>query len=775
MTNLKDTLKEAALEYHRSPRPGKIEIKATKALDTQRDLALAYSPGVAAACEAIEKSPLKALDYTAKGNMVAIITNGTAVLGLGAIGALASKPVMEGKAVLFKKFSDIDAIDIEIDERDPEKLVEIIAALEPSFGGINLEDIKAPECFYVERKLRERMNIPVFHDDQHGTAIIVGAAFINWLKISKRKAKDIKLVCSGAGAAALACLNILVSLGIDRKNIVVCDKIGVVYKGRAEEMDPDKDKFAVGTKMRTIQEAIKGADMFLGLSAPNVLTQEDVKKMGKAPLIMALANPTPEIMPEEVRKAKPDAIICTGRSDYPNQVNNVLCFPFIFRGALDVGATAINEEMKLACIEALARLARLEASPEVAAVYREEELQFGPNYLIPKPFDPRLIIELPPAVARAAIDSGVATRPIADWGAYDQKLQSYTYRTSMVMRNIFSRARENPRRVVFCEGEDERVLSALQTIVDDHVAQPILIGRPKVVAARIRKLGLRLKIDREFQLIDPEDDPRYRDYWMTYHSIMERRGVTPAMARNVLHTNTTVIGALMVHKGDADAVICGTIGLYRRHLRHIVNILGLKPGVETAAALHALTLPVGTFFFCDTQINPNPSIAQISEMTMMAAEEVNRFGITPKIALLSHSNFGTHYDDTAFKMQAAYADLRQRAPHLEIEGEMHADAALSEAIRQDINPNSKFTGQANLFIMPNIDSANIAFNMLKVLGGGISIGPLLLGVARPAHILTNSVTPRGIVNVAALSTVSALAHEENNPAPGAGRFSAAGA
>jgi malate dehydrogenase (oxaloacetate-decarboxylating)(NADP+) len=540
-------------------------------------------------------------------------------------------------------------------------------------------------------------------------------------------------------------------------------------------MDPDKEKFAITTKMRTIQEAIKGADMFLGLSAPNVLTQEDVKKMDKAPLIMALANPTPEIMPEEVRKAKPDAIICTGRSDYPNQVNNVLCFPFIFRGALDVGATAINEEMKLACIEALANLARLEASPEVAAVYREEELQFGPNYMIPKPFDPRLIIELPPAIAKAAMASGVATRPITDWAAYNQKLQSYTYRTSMVMRNIFSRAKENPRRVVFCEGEDERVLSALQTIVDDNVAVPILIGRPKVVNARIRKLGLRIKAGRDFDLIDPEDDPRYRDYWMTYHKMMERRGVTPAMARNVLHTNTTVIGTLMVEKGDADAVICGTIGLYRRHLRHIVNILGLKPGIETAAALHALTLPSGTFFFCDTQINPNPSIAQISEMTLMAAEEVSRFGIQPKIALLSHSNFGTHNDETAFKMQAAYADLKQRAPHLEIEGEMHADAALSASIRQDINPNSSFTGQANLFIMPNIDSANIAFNMLKVLGGGISIGPLLLGVARPAHILTNSVSPRGIVNIAALSTVSALTHEENNPPPGgAGRFSASG-
>ncbi|MCB9991099.1 MAG: NADP-dependent malic enzyme [Rhodospirillales bacterium] len=756
---MKDDLREAALDYHRLPKPGKLEIRATKAMETQRDLALAYSPGVAIPCEEIQQDPLKALDYTARGNVVAVISNGTAVLGLGDIGALASKPVMEGKAVLFKKFSNIDAVDIEIDETDVDKLVDTIASLEPSFGGINLEDIKAPECFEVERRLKERMKIPVFHDDQHGTAIIVGACMTNWIHYSGRKIKDIKLVCNGAGASAIACLNILVSLGLPKKNITVCDRNGVIYKGRNEGMDSAKEQYAADTKHRTLGEALKGADVFLGLSGPNALTGEEVKKMGKAPLVMALANPTPEIMPEEVRKAKPDAIICTGRSDYPNQVNNVLCFPFIFRGALDVGATTINEEMKLACAKAIAELARLEASAEVAAVYSGEHLEFGAEYLIPKAFDPRLIYELPLAVAKAAIKSGVATRPITDWDAYKQKLQSYTYRTSMVMRPIFDRARQESKRIVYCEGEEEKVLRAVQTVCDDKLAKPIIIGRRKVVQMRLDQLHLRMEIDKDFELIDPEDDPRYRDYWTTYHEIMQRRGITPAMARTAVRTNTTIIGALMVYKGDADSVVCGTVGLFRNHMKDIVDIIGLHPGVETAAAMNALILPRGAYFFCDTQVNPNPSIAQLSEMTVLAAEEIERFGIKPKIALLSHSNFGTHNNESAFKMRAAVADLRQRAPHLEIDGEMHADAALSEKIREDIMPHSTLTGEANLFIMPGIDSANIAFNMLKVLGGGISIGPILLGVARPAYVLTPSVTPRGIMNVTALASVAAQVDE----------------
>ncbi len=759
---MNDDLREAALEYHRQPTPGKIAIKATKALATQRDLALAYSPGVAAACEEIEKDALKALDYTSRGNLIAVITNGTAVLGLGDIGPLAAKPVMEGKAVLFKKFANIDSIDIEVDEKDPDKLIEIIAALEPSFGGINLEDIKAPECFEVERRLRERMKIPVFHDDQHGTAIIVGAAIINWLHYTKRKITDIRLVANGAGAAALACLKILHKRGLPKDNIVVCDRKGVVYKGRAESMDPYKEEFASSTNARTLNDALSGADVFLGLSGPNVLGAKEVAHMAKAPLIMALANPTPEIMPEEARLGQPESIICTGRSDYPNQVNNVLCFPFLFRGALDVGATAITEEMKVACVHAIAGLARREATAEVAAVYSDEHLEFGPEYLIPKPFDPRLIVELPVAVAKAAIEGGVATRPIADWDAYSEKLKSFTFRTSMAMRPVFSRARDEPKRVVYAEAEDERVLRAVQTVLDDGIAKPILIGRRNVVETRIRKLHLRMKADKDFDLIDPEDDPRYREYWSAYHEIMERRGVTPAIARNVLRANPTVIGALMVRKGAADSMLCGTIGLYRQHLRDIVDILGLKPGVETAAAMSVLILQRGNYFICDTQINPDPSIAQISEMTMLAADEVSRFGIKPKVALLSHSNFGTHETASAFKMRSALADLRQRAPDLEIDGEMHADAALSEAIRHITMPNSTLKGEANLFIMPNVDAANIAFNMLKVLGEGISIGPLLLGVARPAHILTPSVTPRGIVNMTALATVGAQVQELGN-------------
>lgn len=758
-----DALRAAALDYHRYPAPGKIAIVPTKPMGTRRDLSLAYSPGVAAACEEIAENPDKALDYTSRGNLVAVISNGTAVLGLGAIGALASKPVMEGKAVLFKKFADIDSIDIEIDENDPDKLIEHIAALEPSFGGINLEDIKAPECFEIERKLRARMKIPVFHDDQHGTAIIVTAAFQNWLHLTGRNIKDIKLVGSGAGAACIACLNLLVEAGLPRENIVICDRNGVVYKGRNAGMDPEKERFAADTTARTLEEAIVGANMFLGLSGPNVLTQDMVKSMADAPLIMALANPTPEILPEIATAARPNAIVCTGRSDYPNQVNNVLCFPFIFRGALDVGATAINEEMKLACVKALADLARKEVPAEVAAVYPDETLEFGSSYLIPKPFDPRLIVDLPMAVAQAAMDTNVATRPIKDFGAYRERLLQYYYRTNLVMRPVFSQARLDPKRVVYAEGEEERTLRAIQTVVDEKLARPILIGRRAVVETRIKRLRLRLHTGVDFDLVDPEDDPRYRDYWHTYHQKMERRGITPAAARNIVRTDSTAIASLMLEKGDADALICGTVGQYHQHLRHIVDIIGLTPGVETAAAMGVLVRPQGPIFVCDTHVNPDPSIAQISEMTLMAAEKVKQFGIKPKIALISHSNFGTHNNESAFKMRAAYADIRQRAPDLEIDGEMHADSALSEDIRTGIMPHSTLRGAANLLVMPNLDAANISYNLIKMLADGITIGPLLLGVPKTANILTPSATTRSLVNVTALSTVGAQAFEEMGP------------
>ncbi len=756
-----ETLKQSALHYHKFPKPGKIAVVATKPMATQRDLALAYSPGVAVPCEEIAEDPLKALDYTARGNTVAVISNGTAVLGLGSIGALASKPVMEGKAVLFKKFANIDSVDVEIDETDVDKLVEIIASMEPSWGGINLEDFKAPECFEIERRLKERMNIPVFHDDQHGTAIIVTAAFTNWIKHSGRDISKIRLVASGAGASAIACLNLLVEAGLKKENIIVCDRAGVVYTGRNEGMDPAKEQFAVDTKHRTLEEAIADADVFLGLSAAGALKKEMVAKMADAPLIMALANPTPEIWPKEAKEVKPDAIVCTGRSDFPNQVNNVLCFPFIFRGALDVGATAINEEMKLACVQAIAELARKEPTAEVSAVYDGEELTFGPDYLIPKPFDPRLIVDLPIAVAKAAIKTGVATRPIEDFEAYEHKLQQFFIRSQLVMRPLFQRAKEDPKSVVYCEGEEERVLQAVQGVLDEGLAKPILIGRRKVIETRIKRMGLRMDIDKDMELIDPEDDPRYRDYWESYHQIMERRGVTPAMAKNTLRSNTTVIGSLMVHKGDADAVICGTVGQYNSHVKDVIDIIGLKPGIETPAAMNCLLLDKGTYFFCDTQINPNPTIAQISEMTLLAAEQVRRFGITPKVALLSHSNFGTDDYDSAFKMRAAYEDISRRDPDLEVDGEMHADAALVEKIRDEIMPNSKLNGEANLFIMPNVDAANIAFNMVKVLSEGISIGPLLLGAARPAHILTPSASVRSIVNLTSIASVSAQIMESD--------------
>ncbi|MDI1228458.1 MAG: NADP-dependent malic enzyme [bacterium] len=752
----KDKLYQDALDYHRNPNgPGKISITPTKNLVSQRDLSLAYSPGVAAPCLEIAADPSTASLYTARGNLVAVITNGTAVLGLGDIGPLAAKPVMEGKAVLFKKFAGIDAIDIEIDSKNTDQLVEIIAALEPSFGGINLEDIKSPECFEIERRLKERMKIPVFHDDQHGTAIIVGAAFVNWLKLANRSMKEVKLVTSGAGAAAMACVHLLVALGLPKKNIVLTDREGVVWKGRNTHMDEEKKQYAVETKARTLADVIKGADVFLGLSAPGVLTGAMVKTMADAPLIMALANPTPEIMPEEARAAKPNAVICTGRSDYTNQANNALCFPFIFRGALDVGATTINEAMKLACVNAIAELAHEEPTAEVAALYGDIPLSFGPEYLIPKPFDTRLILKLPPAVAKAAMDSGVATRPIADFDAYHESLLKYVFKSGQLMRPIYDRAANNPKRIAFAEGEESRVLHAVQTIVDEELAKPILIGREDVILSRIKKLGLRLKKNVHFELVNPEMDPRYNDYWSTYHKIMQRKGVTPAIAKQMVRTRNSVIAALMVHKDEADALICGTIGRYDRHYKYITDVLGAAPGAQTYASLAVMIINKGTFFLCDPFVNPNPTAEQLCDMTLMAAEEVRRFGLVPKVALLSHSDFGSVERPETIKMREATQLIRERAPELEVEGEMTGSAALDEGIREMMFPNSELKGQANLLIMPNIDAANIVFHMMKTLSDGIAVGPLLLGTAKPAHILIPSVTSRGIVNAAAYASACA--------------------
>lgn len=748
------SLKDSALRYHTDPTPGKLAIKPTTPLATARDLALAYSPGVAYPCLEIADDPDKAYDYTARGNMVAVISNGTAVLGLGNIGALASKPVMEGKSVLFKKFAGIDSIDIEVDETDIDAFVEAVARLEPSFGGINLEDIKAPDCFEIEKRLRERMNIPVFHDDQHGTAIIVGAAFTNWIRMSGRKMSDIRLVASGAGASAIACLNVLVSLGLPKSNITVCDRDGVIYKGRSDNMDPNKEAFAVDTNARTLADAVEDADVFLGLSAAGVLNQDMVGSMAAAPLIMALANPTPEIMPEEAREAKPDAIICTGRSDYTNQVNNVLCFPFIFRGALDVGATTINEDMKIACVKAIADLATEEVSHEVAAVYADEDLEFGPEYLIPKPFDPRLITKVPMAVAKAAMESGVAKRPIEDFEAYAQKLQQFFYRSNLIMQPIFTKARAHTKKVVFAEGEDRRTLRAAQIIVDEGLAAPILIGRQRVLEARIEELNLRLELGKNIEFCYPEDDPRYHDYWSLYYSIMERQGVTPEVAKSVIRASNTVIAALMVHRGEADAMICGIVGGYHYHLKHVQDIIGLHDGVETPAALVCLILSKGNLFIADTHVNPNPSAAQLSEMTVLAAQEIQRFGLDPNVALLSHSNFGTHGEESATKMRDVLADLKTRAPSLHVEGEMHADCALSEEIRKEIMPGSPMQGTANLLVMPNVEAANITYNTVKILSEATTVGPLLLGMRKPAHILTPAATPRTLVNVAALAAVS---------------------
>ena len=758
---LRQQLRLAALEYHEIPRPGKISVTPTKQLLNQRDLALAYSPGVAAPCEEIVKDPAAAFKYTARGNLVAVITNGTAVLGLGNIGALASKPVMEGKGVLFKKFAGVDVFDIEINECDPDKLVDIIASLEPTFGGINLEDIKAPECFYIERKLRERMKIPVFHDDQHGTAIIVGAAILNGIKVVGKNLKDCKMVVSGAGAAALACLDLIVDLGFPIENIFVTDLAGVVYKGRAELMDPDKERFAQDTPLRTLAEAIPGADIFLGLSAGGVLKQDMVRAMAPNPLILALANPTPEILPEEVRAVRSDAVIATGRSDYPNQVNNVLCFPYIFRGALDCGATTITREMEIAVVHAIAELAHAEQSDVVATTYGIKNLSFGPEYLIPMPFDPRLLIHIAPAVARAARESGVATRPIADLDAYADSLQQFVYRSGTFMKPLFATAKGTPpelKRIVYAEGEDERVLRAVQVVVDEKLARPIMVGRPAVLEQRIEKFGLRLKLGEHFDVINPDHDERYRDYWQTYHRMGMRKGVTEEWAKLEMRRRHSLIGAMMIHKGHADGMICGTFGTTMLHLHYIDQVLGKRAGANVYAAMNFLILPERQLAMVDTHVNENPTAQQLAEITIMAAEEMSRFGLIPRAALLSHSNFGSANSESAKKMREVLALVQQQAPGLEIDGEMHGDAALDSKLREKVMPQSTLKGDANLLVMPNIDAANISYNLLKTAAGnGIAIGPVLLGCARPVHVLTPSATVRRIVNMTALCVVDAVA------------------
>ena len=752
-------LRRAALEYHEFPTPGKVAIAATKQMVNQRDLALAYSPGVAAACEEIVADPANAWRYTSRGNLVAVVTNGTAVLGLGNIGPLASKPVMEGKGVLFKKFAGIDVFDLEINETDVDKLVDIIAALEPTFGGINLEDIKAPDCFYVERKLRERMNIPVFHDDQHGTAIVVGAALLNGLKVVGKKIDEIKLVTSGAGAAALACLNLMLKLGVPHKNIFVTDLAGVVYQGRVELMDPDKVEFAQATDLRTLAEVMVGADVFLGLSAGGVLKAPMVASMAAKPLIFALANPNPEIMPEEVKAVRDDAIMATGRTDYPNQVNNVLCFPYIFRGALDSGATTITDEMEIAAVHAIAELAQAEQDDRVAAAYAGTTLSFGPEYLIPKPFDARLMMKIAPAVARAAAASGVAARPVTDFVAYEERLQSFVYASGNTMKPIFAQAKSAKRRnVAFAEGEDRRVLRAVQVIVDEGLARPWLVGRASVITQRIEKLGLRLQAGRDYEIVNIDDDPRYRDFWQTYHRLTERKGVTEQFAKIEMRRRLTLITAMLLHKGEVDGMICGTWGSTAQHLNHIDQIIGRRAGVDIYACMNGLILPGRQVFLVDTHVNYDPSAEQLAEITILAAEEMLRFGVQPKAALLSHSNFGASNQPSAVKMRQALALIQQRAPWLEVDGEMHGDMALDAPLRHDLMPRSPLTGEANLLVLPNIDAANISYNLLKTAaGGGIAIGPVLLGAAKPAHILTPSATVRRIVNMTALTVADANA------------------
>ncbi|MGF6791053.1 NADP-dependent malic enzyme [Paraburkholderia sp. 35.1] len=755
MSNSVNTkLREAALDYHEFPTPGKIAIAPTKQMINQRDLALAYSPGVAFACEEIVESPLNAARFTARSNLVGVVTNGTAVLGLGNIGPLASKPVMEGKAVLFKKFAGIDVFDIEINENDPHKLVEVIAALEPTFGGINLEDIKAPDCFIVERECRKRMKIPVFHDDQHGTAIVVAAAVTNGLKVVGKDIKEVKLVASGAGAAALACLDLLVDIGLPLENITVTDLAGVVYKGRTELMDPDKERFARETDARSLAEVIEGADVFLGLSAGGVLKQDMVKQMAARPLILALANPTPEILPELALEVRPDAVLCTGRTDYPNQVNNVLVFPFLFRGALDAGATTVTREMEIAAVNAIAELARQEQSDIVATAYGIQDLSFGPEYLIPKPFDPRLIVKVAPAVAKAAMECGVAERPIEDMDAYAQHLQQFVYHSGTTMKPIFQLARSiepEKKRIVFAEGEEERVLRAMQIIVDEKLAKPILIGRPAVIEQRIARYGLRLVAGQDYTVVNTDHDERYREFWQEYAKMMSRKGITTQMAKLEMRRRTTLIGSMMVNKGEADGMICGTVSTTHRHLHFIDQVIGKKPGAKVYAAMNALVLPNRQIFLVDTHVNVDPTPAELAEITIMAAEEVRRFGIEPKVALVSHSNFGSSNAPTAQKMRDTLEILRERVPELQVDGEMHGDVALDANLRREVLPDSTLEGDANLLVLPNIDAANISYNLLKTAAGNnIAIGPILLGAAKPVHVLTPSATVRRIVNMTAL-------------------------
>ncbi|MBC7216253.1 MAG: NADP-dependent malic enzyme [Burkholderiaceae bacterium] len=749
-------LRDAARAYHSTPVRGKISVSPTKPLSNQRDLSLAYSPGVAYPCLDIHADPSKAFDYTARGNLVGVVTNGTAVLGLGDIGPLAGKPVMEGKGCLFKKFAGIDVFDIELAERDPDKLVEIIAALEPTLGGVNLEDIKAPECFYIERKLRERMNIPVFHDDQHGTAIISSAALLNGLELVGKRIDTVKLAVSGAGAAALACVDVMVELGVRRENVFMVDSKGVIYEGRPGGYDESKARYAQKTSARTLADVVQGADVFLGCSAPGVLTAEMVKTMADKPIILALANPEPEIRPELAKAVRPDCIIATGRSDYPNQVNNVLCFPYIFRGALDCGATKITDAMKLACVRQIADLAKAEMSDEVAAAYAGKELRFGPDYLIPTPFDVRLILRIAPAVAQAAAESGVATRPIADLDAYRESLSRFVYQTSMFMRPVFAAAKAQPRRVAYAEGEDERVLRAAQVAVDDGLARPILIGRPAVIAARIAKAGLRIQPGSDVEICNPEDDPRFRQYWETYHRLMGRSGVTPEAAKAAVRRSNTLIAALMVHLGDADAMLCGLVGRFDSHLEHIRDILGVKKGAPGLATVNALMLDQYTLFIADTYIHEDPSAEQLAAIALMAAEEVQRFGLPPKVAFLSHSNYGSSSRASARKMRLARDLFTQLAPHIECDGEMHGDAALSEDVRRNSLLDATLSGAANVLICPNLDAANILFNVLKTTSAhGTTIGPILLGAAASAHVLTPSSTVRRVVNMTALAAANA--------------------
>jgi malate dehydrogenase (oxaloacetate-decarboxylating)(NADP+) len=754
-----DDLKRAALEYHRRHPPGKIKVTATKPMVTQRDLSLAYSPGVAAACEAIVDDPAEVFTLTARGNLVAVITNGTAVLGLGPIGPLAAKPVMEGKGVLFQKFAGIDVFDIEIDERDPDKLVDIIASLEPTFGGINLEDIKAPECFEVERKLRQRVKIPVFHDDQHGTSIIVGAAVINALTVVGKDIGKVRIAASGAGAAGIACLDMLVQLGAKPENIQVSNREGVLYKGRPG-LDPQGARYARDTTARTLADTLKDADIFLGVSAGGVLTQEMVKTMAAHPIILALANPTPEILPELAREVRPDAIIATGRSDYPNQVNNALCFPYIFRGALDVGATTINEAMKVACVHAIAELARRELSDVAARAYGDQMFTFGTDYLIPQPFDPRLLVSLAPAVAKAAMESGVATRPIENMPAYCERLSQFVFRTGLLMKPVFDRAKADIKRVVYAEGEEDTILRAVQHLVDERMAKPILIGRPAVIERRIERLGLRIRAGEHFELCNVDDDPRYNDYWSLYQRLAERRGITPALAKSLVRSRPTLIAALMVARGEADAMICGIVGRYDRQLRHILDVLPLDPGVGAASAMTAVQNDRGTWFFVDTHVQLDPTAEQLAEATLQAVLRLKLFGIKPKVALLSYSNFGSHGSPSACKMRKVLQLVRAQEPALEIDGEMQADTALNEELRHNIFPNSLLSGRANVFVFPNLDAANIAYNMVRQLTDGVAIGPILMGVSKPAHVLTPASTVRRVVNISALACVEAQIRAE---------------